>query len=140
MNKKRKRRRKREKKKRKARSWTIQHLVVDCLMFVYFALVYVWICVCDALSKGHSICVRARRNHHIIRPIPVATSTRLFLLFFFAQFCHIIVVASRPNACTFFSFHTYIHSYMRCVQASSLSRTKIFLFFLLLLLLLSHTY
>jgi hypothetical protein len=76
--------------------------------------------VCDALSKGHSMCARARRNHHIIHPIPVATSTRLFFFFFLTQFCHIIVVASRPNACTIFFFHTYIHTLIHQMRTSRL--------------------
>ncbi len=92
---------------------------------------YMYGYVCDALSKGHSMCVRARRNHHIIHPIPVATSTRLFLLFFsLRSFVTLsLSLLDQTHALFFFFFHTYIHSYMRCVQASSLSRTKIFLFF-----------
>jgi hypothetical protein len=68
-------------KKREKQSWTIHHLVINCLMFVYFPRICIH--MRDAVSKGHSMCTRAKRNHHIIHPILVPISTRLFFSSFF---------------------------------------------------------
>jgi hypothetical protein len=125
------------KKKRKSAisdNTTPCHRLPDVCLFCSYMYEY----VCDALSKGHSVCARARRNHHIIHSIPVATSTRLFFFLFFSlrSFVTLSLSFLDQTHALFSSTHTYIHSYIRCVQEGSLSRTKIFSFFLLH----THTY
>ncbi len=86
--------------------------------------------MCVMLCRKGTVCAWKRGETITSYSYPSGHKYKALFFFFFAQFCHIIVVTSRPNACTFFSStHTYIHSSRRCVQASSLSRTKIFLFF-----------
>ena len=123
----------------------IPHLAGDCLMFVYFARVRrldlrVRACVrayvCDALSKGHSMCARAKRNHHIIHPIPVATSTRLFFSSSssssFSSRSFVTLSSSlldqthalfSPSSRTH-THHPYVRPYSRCVQAASFEQNK----------------
>lgn len=76
---------------------------------------YLHLCACDALAKGHHICAKARRNHHIIHSIPVATSTRLFLLLFFFFSLPSFVTLSlslldQTHAPFPFHIYTYIHT------------------------------
>ncbi len=98
--------------------------------------------MCDALSKGHSMCARAKGNHHIIHPILASIRTRLFLssLFFFL---YVVLSHYRSRFSNkrmhFFLFHIYIYIYIYTSDAYKqflLSRTKIFLSFFFLL---SHT-
>jgi hypothetical protein len=125
-------------KKKEKHSRTIQHLVINCLMFVYFA----WICICiytytyiyayDALSKGHSMYARAKGNHHIIHPILASIRTRLFLsslFFLYVVLSHYRCRFSNKRMHFFFSsiyiyIYTYIHTYIRCVQTASFEQNK----------------
>lgn len=106
------------KKKRQRRIWTIQHLVINCLMFVYFA----WICtsMCDALSKGYSMCTRAKGNH----PILASIRTRLFLSLplFFSSLRSIVTfsfVASRTQTHALFSSLLHTHTYIDQMRTNS---------------------
>jgi len=124
------------KKRGKARSRTIQHLVIDCLMFVYFAHicmnVYVMLC-----RKG-TVCAREREEtitSYILSQWPQVQGSFFFSFFLYAVLSHYRCRFSTKRM-HFFFLLPYIHSYIRCVQASSLSRTKIFPFFSLL----SHTH
>jgi hypothetical protein len=118
-------------KKKKKRS-TISDNTTPCrrLPDVCLFCSYVWMDMYVMLWWKGTVCARKRGEtitSYILSQWPQVQGS--FFFFFFTRFCHIIVVASRPNACTIFFFHTYIYSYIRCVQASSLSRTKIFLLF-----------
>ncbi len=127
-----------QKKRRKMKSAILDN-TTPCrrLLNVCLFCSYMYGYVCDALSKGHSMCVRARRNHHIIHPIPVATSTRLFLLFLCAVLSHYRCRFSTKRMHFFSpSTHTYIHTWDAYKQALW-AEQKSFFFFLLLL---SHTY
>ncbi len=106
---------KKKKKKKKMKSAILDN-TTPCrrLLNVCLFCSYMYGYVCDALSKGHSMCVRARRNHHIIHPIPVATSTRLFLLFFsLRSFVTLSLSLLDQTHALFFSSstHTYIHTW-----------------------------
>ena len=96
--------------------------------------------VCDALSKGHSMHARARRNHCILHPIPMATSTRLFSFSSRSFVTLALFLRGQTHNFSFSCIHTYIHSYLRCVQADSEQNKKISFFFLSLSLSLTHTH
>jgi hypothetical protein len=95
--------------------------------------------MCDALSKGHSMCARAKGNHHIIHPILASIRTRLFLSSLFFSLRSIVTLSlsllEQAHALFFLPYiyiYTYIHTsdgYKRLL----LSRIKIFLSFFFLL-------
>jgi hypothetical protein len=121
-----------------------------CLDMYIYTYVRIYTYMCDALSKGHSMCARAKGNHHIIHPILASIRTRLFLSLSLFPFFFLYVVLSHSR-CRFsnkrmhffFLFHiyTYIHT-SDAYKQRLLSRTKIFLssFFFSLSLSLSHIY
>jgi len=99
-------------------------------MFVYFPRICIH--MRDAVSKGHSMCTRAKRNHHIIHPILVPISTRLF---FSSFFLYLVLSHYRCRFSTkrmhFFLLYIYIHIYIYRIGASRFfeQNKNLFLFF-----------
>jgi hypothetical protein len=100
------------KKRGKARSRTIQHLVIDCLMFVYFAHIcmnmYVMLC-----RKG-TVCAREREEtitSYILSQWPQVQGSFFFSFFLYAVLSHYRCRFSTKRM--HFSLphiHTYIHT------------------------------
>jgi hypothetical protein len=98
---------------------------------------YICMDMCVMLCRKGIVCAQEREEtitSYILSQWPQVQGS------FFSFSLHSFVTLSlsllgQMHALFFSSTHTYIHSYIRCVQAGSLSRTKIFLFFFL-----SHTY
>ena len=118
---------------------TVHNLFPDVCLFCsdIYIYIYTFICVCiygyvyvrDALSKGHSMCARAKRNHHHHTSYPSGHKYKALSSFSLRNFVTLsLSFLDQTHALFSFHIYTYIHSYIRCVQEGSLSRTKIFFF------------